>query len=137
MLLQHPARRKNTRGADAFADRAMILPATKKADGILLHVRLTPKGRAARIAGVEDHGGKPVLKAYVTAPPEDGKANAALIALIADWLGVPKSTVAVSSGQKSRLKSIAVSGDPDKLLGTIAALLGETGRGAEPPKKQR
>ena len=115
----------------------MTLPATKTADGILLHVRLTPKGSAARIAGVEDHGGKPVLKAYVTAPPEDGKANAALIALVAQWLGVPKSAVAVSSGQKSRLKSVAVSGDPGQLLDTIATLLDGTGRGAEPPKKQR
>ena len=72
----------------------MNLPATRKADGVVLHVRLTPKSSAARIAGVEDHGGKLVLKAYVTTPPEDGKANAALLALVADWLGVPKSAVA-------------------------------------------
>jgi uncharacterized protein len=100
-----------------------IIPATPRPDGVVLHIRLTPKSSAARIAGVEDHGGKPVLKAYVTTPPEDGKANAALIALIAAWLGVPKSAVAMASGQKSRLKAVAVSGDAAKLIEKISALL--------------
>ncbi len=115
----------------------MSVPATRKADGIVLHVRLTPKSSAARVGGVEDHGGKPVLKAYVTSPPEDGKANAALMALVADWLGVPKSTVAVTSGQKSRLKSVTVAGDAQELLNKLAIVL------ADPPlvgghqKKQR
>jgi hypothetical protein len=114
----------------------MNLPATRKPDGVVLHVRLTPKSSAARIAGVEDHGGKPVLKAYVTTAPEDGKANAALMILIADWLGVPKSNMALASGQKSRLKSVAVGGNPDDLLKKIAVLLDEASRGGE-TKKQR
>ena len=101
----------------------------------MLYVRLTPKSSTARIAGVEDHGGKPVLKAYVTTPPEDGKANAALLALVADWLGVPKSSVSMASGQKSRLKSVAVEGDPDKLLEKVSALL--TGLSRDAPKKKR
>ena len=115
----------------------MTLPATRKADGVVLHVRLTPKSSAARIGGVEDHGGKLVLKAYVTTPPEDGKANAALLALVADWLGVPKSTVALASGQKSRLKSVAVSGEPDKLLEKISRLLADLSQGGARSKKQR
>ncbi len=113
----------------------MTMPATRKAGGVVLHVRLTPKSSAARIAGVEDHGGKPVLKAYVTTPPEDGKANAALLALVADWLGVPKSSVSMAAGQKSRLKSVAVEGDPDKLLEKVSALLAGAPRDA--PKKKR
>lgn len=96
---------------------------------------MTPKSSAARIAGVDDHGGKPVLKAYVTTPPEDGKANAALLALVADWLGVSKSSVSLASGQKSRLKSVAVEGDPDKLLEKVSALL--AGLSGTPSKKQR
>jgi hypothetical protein len=114
----------------------MILPATAKPDGIVLHVRLTPKSSAARIAGVEDHGGKPVLKAYVTTPPEDGKANAALVALIADWIGAPKSAVSMAAGQKSRLKSVAVSGDAGKLMEKIAALLANPEAAASPRKKR-
>ncbi len=115
----------------------MTFPATRKADGVVLHVRLTPKSSAARIAGVEDHGGKPVLKAYVTTPPEDGKANAALLALVAGWLGVPKSAVALTSGQKARLKSVAVSGEPDKLLEKISMLLAGLSQGETQSKKKR
>ncbi len=111
------------------------MPATRKADCVVLHIRLTPKSSAARISGVEDHGGKPVLKAYVTTPPEDGKANAALLALVADWLGVPKSSVSLASGQKSRLKSVAVEGDPEKLLEKVSALLASLSQDA--PKKKR
>jgi uncharacterized protein len=115
----------------------MTLPATRKVDGIVLHVRLTPKSSAARISGVEDHGGKLVLKAYVTTPPEDGKANAALLVLVADWLGVSKSAVALASGQKSRLKSVAVDGEPDKLLEKVSRLLTDLSQGGAQPKKRR
>jgi uncharacterized protein (TIGR00251 family) len=115
----------------------MTLPATAKPDGVVLHVRLTPKSSAARIAGAEDHGGKPVLKAYVTAPPEDGKANAALMALVADWLGVPKSTVSMAAGQKSRLKFVSVRGDAKTLLEKIAALLADASETAGAHKKKR
>jgi uncharacterized protein (TIGR00251 family) len=115
----------------------MTLPATAKPDGVVLHVRLTPKSSAARIAGVEDRGGKPVLKAYVTAPPEDGKANAALVALVADWLGVPKSTVSMAAGQKSRLKSVFAGGDAKTLLEKIAALLADAPETAGADKKKR
>jgi uncharacterized protein (TIGR00251 family) len=114
----------------------MTLPATRKGDGVVLHVRLTPKSSAARIGGVEDHGGKVVLKAYVTTPPEDGKANAALLALVADWLGVSKSAVALASGQKSRLKSIAVDGEPDKLLEKISRLLAALSQGGAQSKNK-
>ncbi len=113
-----------------------LIPATARPDGVVLHIRLTPKSSAARIAGVEDRGGKPVLKAYVTTPPEDGKANAALVALVADWLGVPKSAVGMASGQKSRLKSVAVGGDAAKLIEKIAALLANPEAAASPRKKR-
>lgn len=115
----------------------MSLPATPKADGVVLHIRLTPKSSAARIAGVEDHGGKLVLRAYVTTPPEDGKANAALVALVADWLSVAKSAVTLAAGQKSRLKTVAVRGEPDKLLETISFRLASLSGSAAKPKKQR
>jgi uncharacterized protein len=103
----------------------MELPAVCGANGIVISVRLTPKSSAGRIAGVERYGEKPVLKAHVTALPEDGKANAALIALIAGWLGVPKSRVAVASGQKSRLKSVSVAGNAAALFERLEFLLTE------------
>lgn len=101
----------------------MEIPAAPDAHGIVIYVRLTPKSGAARIAGAAHYGEKLVLKAHVTAAPEDGKANAALSALIAGWLGVPKSKVTVASGQKSRLKSVAVAGDSGALIAKVELLL--------------
>jgi uncharacterized protein len=112
----------------------MDSPAAPDAKGIAIHVRLTPKSSAARIAGAGRHGERAVLKAYVTAPPEDGKANAALVQLIAAWLGMPKSTVTVASGQKSRLKSVLVAGDSAALLGKISALLTGSAESASPSR---
>ncbi len=109
----------------------MDLPAEPDANGIAIHVRLTPKSGAARVAGAERYGDKPVLKAYVTAPPEDGKANAALSVLIAGWLGVPKSKVTVASGQKSRLKTVTVAGNPLELIAKVELLLAEQPAGRQ------
>jgi uncharacterized protein YggU (UPF0235/DUF167 family) len=44
----------------------------------------------------------------IAAAPEDGKANACLIAFLAKMLGVPKSAVTLKSGEKSRLKTVAL-----------------------------
>jgi uncharacterized protein (TIGR00251 family) len=112
----------------------MDIPAAPDAQGIVIHVRLTPKSSAARIAGAGRHGEKPVLRAYVTAPPEDGKANAALAHTIASWLGVPKSAVTVASGQKSRLKSVLVAGDSAALLEKLNRLLAGSAEGTSPSK---
>jgi uncharacterized protein len=101
----------------------MEIPAASDTRGIVIHVRLTPKSGAPRIAGAGRHGEEAVLKAYVTAPPEDGKANAALVQMVAHWIGVPKSAVSVLSGQKSRLKSVLVAGDSAALLGKLKQLL--------------
>jgi uncharacterized protein len=94
-------------------------------DGVILPVRLTPKSARDEILGVEDHAGEHVLKARVRALPEGGRANEALEALIAQWLGVPKSTVSVAHGGKSRLKQVAVSGDPATIARLIAQRLAE------------
>jgi len=89
-------------------------------DGVVVPVRLTPKAGRDEIVGVEDHGGERVLKARVRALPEAGRANAALERLVADWLGVPPSRVSVVQGGKSRLKRVAIAGDPDDLSRLIA-----------------
>ena len=54
-------------------------------------------------------------------------ANAALIAVFAKWLDVPKSTVALDAGGKSRLKSLRVSGDGTALAARLAARLAQDG----------
>jgi uncharacterized protein YggU (UPF0235/DUF167 family) len=73
---------------------------------VRFRVRLTPRGGADRVDGVE--GG--VLRARVAAAPADGAANAALVRLIADELDVARSSVRIASGASSRSKVIAVTG---------------------------
>jgi uncharacterized protein (TIGR00251 family) len=70
-------------------------------------VRLTPKGGRDAIEGwTEGPDGKRYLKARVSAPPEDGKANDALLRLIAKALDVAKTKVRIVSGGASRMKII-------------------------------
>jgi hypothetical protein len=57
----------------------------------------------------------PALKVKVAAPPDKGKANAAICALLARAFGVPKSAVVIESGDADRRKRVSVAGDPDAL----------------------
>lgn len=93
------------------------LPVTSRDDGVAVTVRLTPKASANRIDGLapaEDGG--IALRARVTAVPENGKANAALIKLLAKAWKLPKTALTVTAGAKDRRKTIHVAGDPDILL---------------------
>ncbi|MEA2824753.1 MAG: uncharacterized protein QOF03_1235 [Alphaproteobacteria bacterium] len=70
-------------------------------------VRLTPKGGRDAIEGwIQGPDGKRYLKARVSAPPEDGRANEALVRLIAKALGVGATRVHIVSGGASRMKII-------------------------------
>ncbi|PKQ21376.1 MAG: hypothetical protein CVT66_00855 [Actinobacteria bacterium HGW-Actinobacteria-6] len=71
-----------------------------------LHVYVTPKSGRNEISGWR--GGELLLR--VTAPPEDGKANAAVCKLLSKALGVPKSAVLVTRGETSRHKTVEVDG---------------------------
>lgn len=85
-----------------------------------MSVRLTPKAKKNRIAGVVLQADDAVaLKASVTAAPERGKANAALIALLAEAWRLPKSSFSVVLGVTNRRKQLAVAGDPDSLQRTF------------------
>jgi uncharacterized protein len=95
-------------------------PFSAARDGIRLAVRLTPKAASDRVAGVvaDGHGGW-ALKAAVTAPPIDGRANAALLRLLAQHFGLRPSDLAVIGGAGSRTKTIAIKGDPALLAAAI------------------
>jgi uncharacterized protein YggU (UPF0235/DUF167 family) len=81
-------------------------------NGVTFHVRLTPKGGRDAIEGwAMAADGLPHLKVRVRAVPEDGKANAALLALLAKELRLAKSAFALVAGSKARLKTVAVTGD--------------------------
>ncbi len=86
-------------------------------DGLLLTVRLTPKGRRDALEGIETLAdGKAVLKARVRTVPEDGKANAALIKLVAETLACPISMIAIAAGATSRIKTLRIKGNPQHLM---------------------
>jgi uncharacterized protein (TIGR00251 family) len=89
-------------------------------DGVVIACRLTPKGGRDAIDGTATlSDGTRVLLARVRAAPEDGKANEALCALIADKLGVAASKVRLVTGAKSRVKQIAVTGEPEGLMARL------------------
>lgn len=89
----------------------------REPDGIRLFVRLTPKAALDRVDGVTRLAdGSEILAARVRAVPEDGKANIALLRLLADALDLPRSAMRVARGETARLKEIAIAGDPSALL---------------------
>ena len=89
-------------------------------DGVVVARRLTPKSASDSIDGVATlSDGMPVLFARVRSAPEDGKANAALCRLIAEELGVAASKAWVVSAAKSRVKQVAVMGEPAELLARL------------------
>ncbi|MCA1952881.1 MAG: DUF167 family protein, partial [Hyphomicrobiales bacterium] len=59
----------------------------------------------------------------VAAPPEEGRANAALVALLAEALGLPRRAVTIRSGQQARVKLIQAEGDAEALAERLAALV--------------
>ncbi len=63
--------------------------------------------------------GSPVLKLRVTAPPEGGKANAAVIKVLAKAWKVPKGSIEIAAGASGRNKAVFVAGDPSVLMGRL------------------
>jgi uncharacterized protein len=86
----------------------------------VLHVRLTPKGGRDSIDGIERLAdGRSVLKARVRAAASEGEANDALVRLIAKTVAVPPRDVTLESGATSRIKRLAIAGDPAKLADAL------------------
>jgi uncharacterized protein YggU (UPF0235/DUF167 family) len=78
-------------------------------------VRVTPKSTRESIDGVVETAQGPALTVRVRAIAEKGEANRAVEVVVAGWLDMPKSSVAVAAGGKSRLKTVLVTGEPAKL----------------------
>jgi uncharacterized protein (TIGR00251 family) len=75
-------------------------------DGVMLTLHIQPGAKKTEIVG--QHG--EALKIRLAAPPVDGKANAALLAFVAERLGLRKSAVELVSGETSRAKRVRVCG---------------------------
>ena len=77
---------------------------TATPNGVEIAIRVIPRARRSEIAGTRGHS----LLMRLAAPPVEGAANAALIALLADRLGVPARTIQIISGEHGRDKRVAV-----------------------------
>ena len=96
-------------------------------DGVRVRLRLQPRARRNLVTGLaREADGGVALKAAVTAPPADGKANAAVIALLAAQWDLPKSALTIVSGASDRRKTIHVSGDAPRLLQALQRWLQQT-----------
>ena len=88
---------------------------TADGQGVTLRLHIQPGAKKTEVVGL--HG--EALKIRLAAPPVDGKANACLIAFLADRLGVARSAISLVSGETSRAKRVHVSG----LAATAAKVL--------------
>lgn len=94
------------------------------ARGLRIHLRVTPNAGADRIEGVElRDDGMAVLRVRVAAVPDKGRANAAVVALLAKALGIAKSDLTVAAGETARLKTIEVRGDGTQLADRLGRLV--------------
>ena len=94
-------------------------------DAVLLSLRLTPRSSKDALEGLETLAdGRSVLKARVRAVPEDGKANLALLRLLADQLDCPIRALSLATGATGRTKVIRIEGAPQTTLARLAALTG-------------
>ena len=86
-------------------------PYTRVKDGVRLAVWLTPRAARNAVDGIAtDADGKAVLRIRLNAPPVDGAANQALIAFLAESLGMRKKDVILQSGETSRRKIVHLHG---------------------------
>lgn len=84
---------------------------------------MTPSAAKDEIAGLwEVADGEHRLAVKVTAPPDKGKANAAVIKLLSKQLKLPKSVFAITAGETARLKTLAVTGDQKELSAALNKL---------------
>lgn len=96
------------------------LPLTELPEGIRVAVKLTPKASHDAVLGLGcDADGSTALRVAVTAPPEHGKANAALIKLLAKAWRIPKSSISIASGATSRHKTVLVAGERPAIRETL------------------
>jgi uncharacterized protein (TIGR00251 family) len=95
-------------------------PWISTADGVLLAVRLTPKGGRDCIDGIALLAdGRSVLKVRVAAAPSEGEANAALLRLLAEVVGVPLRDVTLVAGATARIKRLTITGDSPTLIAAL------------------
>ena len=89
--------------------------------GLSVTIRLSPRARSDRLLGIiaTAEGGRAV-KASVTAPAQDGRANEALLQLLSRAWRLPRRDLSIVVGAASRNKIVHVAGDPDELIAKLS-----------------
>lgn len=105
------------------------LPIEKTTNGIKLFVRLSPNARQEKISAIDNAAeGGYVLKAAVTAIPEKGKANTALIKLLSKKFKIAKSNFEIISGDTNKNKTVLIkTTDIDETFNKLRDLFIEEG----------
>jgi uncharacterized protein len=89
-------------------------------NGLSVTIRLTPKGGRDAIDGIEQLAdGRVVLKLRVRAPPSEGEANTALIALLARTTGIAPRQISLVAGATARIKRLKIDGEPAVLAAAL------------------
>lgn len=99
-------------------------------EGLKLHILVSPKAQRDEVKGCEvvgdDRKGEiELLRVSVRAIADKGLANKAVLKVIAKWLNVPKSTVILFAGSKSRHKTVLIEGGGRDLLHQVKGLLSD------------
>ena len=106
----------------------MLRPFAAVSDGLRLRVRLTPKARRSAIDGLAaEADGSVALKVAVTAVPEKGRANEALIELLAKEWRIARSRITLEGGATERRKLLHLAGDPIALEAQLTDWLARHG----------
>jgi uncharacterized protein len=96
---------------------------TRHPEGARVALKVTPRATLSGVHGVEvDGAGNAHLALRVSAPPEAGKANAALIKLLAKRWRMPQRDLEVVSGAGARRKVLHVHGSPDAVISRLRAI---------------
>jgi uncharacterized protein len=101
-----------------------MVPLNESAKGITFAIKVHPRARKNAITGIVGDA----LKLALTAPPIEGKANAAVIEFFADLFEIPRSSVTIASGETSRNKVVRISGMnrqvvEERLAGMLASCI--------------
>jgi len=95
-----------------------IIPAP---DGVSVAIRVSPRAKTDRLLGIVTVAdGRRMIKASVSAPAHEGRANQALLQLLARVLRLPRRDLSISAGAESRNKFVRVQGDPQQLLAKLS-----------------
>lgn len=98
-----------------------------KNDGVKVILKVTPKASVNKIFKLDSISDEIwAFKVMVTAVPEQGKANAAVINLLAKELGFAKSQISLVQGETARMKTILISGNKEEIMKILSEYTGKS-----------